>query len=502
MRQLLWMLLMIFLGTFSSALCAQSRGLDSLLQQYNRHWEMARGLYRVMKDGSIGVVNDQGQIVVPCRFDQVWTPSGDHYLRVLLDLKTGLYHLEKGIIVPAEYDQIWEFENGLAKVMKNRKFGYVNSDGLMIVPCEYQHIWSPRDGRMKVINDGLTGFLGTDGNVIVPVIYQYIRDYENGFAQVVRNGKMGYVDTLGNEVVPAMYDQVWPFEDGEATIVKNGAYFKVNRQGKIIETTSRPRQNALNADSTKEAGNTNDPRIRIEKDFIDIRHEWRNNQTPKHKEHELRPYFQGHLAGAGLGMNGYLDSDYREELPENYGFMALNQSKSLEVSVYPFEKSLGLIGGWLGITTGIGLQYNNYRFNMKTAVDVGEPGREWFPEISENAAIFKSKLMMLHANVPVLVELQIPDRQNDNAFFISGGVVGGVKLQSHTKLVFHDNDNGRQKKKKRGDMGLPVFRYGYMAMAGYGTVSLYAAYYPEPMFKRDEGPDIYPFSVGLMFNFN
>jgi hypothetical protein len=100
-----------------------------------------------------------------------------------------------------------------------------------------------------------------------------------------------------------------------------------------------------------------------------------------------------------------------------------------------------------------------------------------------------------------MAELQFSNRSRHNSLYVSGGVVGGVRLQTHTKLVF-DDGNGEEKKKKRGDMGLPTFRYGFMAKAGYGDFSLYATYYPEPMFKSGEGPEIYPFSVGVMFHFD
>jgi hypothetical protein len=500
MRQVIFFLTAFFLMLFASVVSAQNHRVDSVLQGYDRYWEMKPGLYRVMEKGYVGVVDSKGREVVPCRFDQVWTPTKDNYIRVLLNMKTGLYHLEKGIILPAEYDQIWEFENGVAKVMKGRKFGYVNTDGRMVVPCEFQHIWSPENGKMKVIKDGLTGYIGTNGEIVVPVVYQQIWSFENGLARVIRDGKMGYIDEEGNEVVPAIYDQVWPFVDGKAMVVNDGKYFMVNPQGKIVEEVERPaKKEVLSHHEDSEIDEEeNHPHIRIEKDRIDI---WHDGEGIRFSEKKRKhPSFDGHLAGVGIAMNGYLNADGKEELPEGYDFMELNHTKSLEVSIYPVQESLRLIGRWFGLITGIGIQYNNYRFDLEHYADIDEAGREWFPEISEEANITKSKLMMMHVNVPVMVEIQIPNRYRHNAFFISGGIVGGARLQTHTKVVFND-ENGEQKRKKRDDMGIPAFRYGFMAMAGYGEFSLYATYYPESMFKDGEGPELYPYSVGMMFIF-
>lgn len=476
----------------------QNQKTDSVLQEYDRFWEMQPGLYRVMDQGRIGVVSSDGRVVIPCRFDQVWTPGKDNFIRVLLDMKTGLYHLEKGIVLPAEYDQIWEFDYGLAKVMKNRKFGFVNKEGLMVVPCEYQHVWAPKEGRIKVIRDGLTGLISTNGQVIAPPVYQDIQEYRKGLARVIRDGKMGFIDEQGNEIIPAIYDEVRPFDGDTAVVMKENEYLTIDTKGQVLGFTEKPKK-SREANDSREEDDQHNYRVRIEKDYIDIRHDGEGVHYSRSKKR--RKYFDGHLSGVGLALNGYLDADQKEELPDGYGFMSLNQTKSVEVSIYPFQENIRLLGSWFGLTTGIGIQYNNYRFDIESLSDVEEPGRDWFPQTDADATITKSKLMMLHVNVPVLAEIQLRNRQSHNVFYLSGGVVGGVRLQTHTKLVFNE-DNREQKKKKRGDMGLPAFRYGLMAKAGYGSFSIYATYYPEPMFKAGEGPELYPYSVGVMFHFN
>ncbi|WP_291860963.1 WG repeat-containing protein [Marinilabilia sp.] len=495
MRQFSLFLLMVLVAT---SLFSQNQNPDSVLQKYDRFWEMQPGLYRVMESGQIGVVQKDGRVVVPCRFDQVWTPNKDNYIRVLLNMKTGLYHLQKGIILPAEYDQIWEFEDGLAKVMKDRKFGFVNKDGLMVVPCEFQHVWAPRNGRIKVIKDGLTGFFATNGQIIVPPIYQDIQAFQNNRARVIRDGNMGFIDEQGNEVIPAIYDDVLPFDGDTTVVITDGEYLTVDRQGQILGITHKPEKKYVDPEENEEEDKQN-YRLRIEKDYIDIRHDGEGVNISRHRRNHR--YFDGHLSGVGLALNGYLDSDLKEEMPDGYAFMSLNQTKSVEVIIYPWQESIRLLGSWFGLTTGIGLQYNNYRFQIENISEVEAPGNDWFPEIGAEASISKSKLMMMHVNIPVMAEIQIPNRRNHNDLFLSGGVVGGVRLQTHTKVVF-DDGNGEEKKKKRGDMGMPTFRYGFMGQVGYGDFSVYATYYPEPMFKTGEGPELYPFSVGIKFHFD
>ncbi|MGQ1889413.1 WG repeat-containing protein [Thermophagus sp. OGC60D27] len=499
-------LIILFMAVEGLAV-AQEGSLDSVLQKYDHFWEMTPGLYRVMKNHHIGVVDSRGREIVPCRFDQVWTPTKDQYIRVLLNMKTGLYHLKKGIILPAEYDQIWEYDNGLAKVMKNRKFGFADMDGRIVVPCEYQHVWSPRNGLIKVMKDGLTGYIKKTGEMVIPVVYQHIWDFEEGMARVVRDGKMGYVNDQGNEVVPAIYDQVWPFEEGEAMAVIDGDYFKIDKNGNIIETLDPQSAKNFPVHGTEDEESdertvirSNHPFIYLGDNKVEIFHDGEGIQIENKKIKKKSKHFRGHLAGIGLALNGYLDNEGHEELPAGYEFMELDQRKSLEVVFYPWEENVRLLGDWFGLTTGLGVQYNNYRFKLESYSDIPENGREWFPVLDpEETPISKSKLMMMHLNVPVMVEIQMRNGENSNNLYISGGVVGGVRLQTHTKLVYRKN-NHSEKKKKRDDLGLPLFRYGFMAKAGFGSFSIYGTYYPKPMFKDGEGPELYPYSIGVMLN--
>lgn len=372
MRRIIIFLLMMLVVTGT---WGQSEPADSVLRKYDRFWEMQPGLYRVMDEGQIGVVDKNGRIVVPCRFDQVWTPNKDNYIRVLQNMKTGLYHLDKGIILPAEYDQIWDFEDGLAKVMKNRRFGFVDKDGLMVVPCEYQHVWPPLDGRIKVIRNGMTGFVSTGGQVIAPPVYQDIQPFENGRARIIRDGKMGFIDEQGNEVIPPIYDEVMPFEGDTTIVTSDNEYLVIDREGRMIGVTHKPgKENSAASEAEEEE--PQQYRVKIEKDYIDIRHQGKGVVVSGNNKR--RRYFEGHLAGVGLALNGYLDADLQEELPEGYEFMSLNQTKSVEVSIYPVSENIRLLGNWFGLTTGIGLQYNNYRFNLDNISEVDEPDGNGF----------------------------------------------------------------------------------------------------------------------------
>jgi hypothetical protein len=148
----------------------------------------------------------------------------------------------------------------------------------------------------------------------------------------------------------------------------------------------------------------------------------------------------------------------------------------------------------------VGIQYNNYRFDFESGSELAALSVDWFPSVPETASISKTKLTVLSLNVPLMLEVQIPESRNPGkSLYLSGGVVGSVRLRSHTKVVF--NDESSQKKKNHDDFNLNAFRYSYLARCGYGDIGIYATYSPVSLFEKDKGPELYPYSVGLTLNF-
>ena len=334
---------------------------------WDRIWDMKPGFYRVMQNGLVGVVNSEGEILIPCQFDQVYDLTDDNYIKVLKNLKIGLYKLDYGMIIPPDYDQVWPFENGLAKVLKDRKIGYVSTAGEIIIPVEYNHIWAEEDGLIKVLKDGKMGFLNNNGEIVLPADYQQIWSFEDGLAKVLKNGKMGYVDKNGNEVIPPIYDQIGAFNDGIAKAMIGGANIYIDTYGQAVAAPERD----LSAEALPLKAPKEPQVITIDEgNRVEIKNEGNQREiiirreAPAPQKIVKRKNFHGSIDGINLGINGYLNSDFKEEIPSNYSFMDINNERSVEVSVYPFQHSIGLIGSGFGLVSALGIQFNNYRFNL------------------------------------------------------------------------------------------------------------------------------------------
>jgi len=207
--------------------------------------------------------------------------------------------------------------------------------------------------------------------------------------------------------------------------------------------------------------------------------------------------FKGHWGGFSLGYNFFGTSYFTNELSSELQYLNLNMGKSIEVGINLFQKSIGLQRNKnnIGLVTGLGLTLNNFRFDSQNILCrnsiTGETGYR-----VENRLVNKNKLLVQYFTVPLLLEFQIPDGKM-NPFYFNAGVYGGFKFSSHVKVKYADNMNPI-KEKFRHDLNINTFKYGAMARIGYSWINLYATCDLSSLFQKGKGPEIYPWSIGIM----
>ena len=226
-----------------------------------------------------------------------------------------------------------------------------------------------------------------------------------------------------------------------------------------------------------------------------------NNKADIHigrvKDHHGHEKFRGHWTGIELGINNFLDDDLTLSREGDASYMDLNTGRSTAVNLNFAQFSLGFGSSYIGVVTGMGIEFNNYFFDNNNTIAEIDDQVVGVPLDGENLA--KSKLTTTFLRVPLFLEGQFPRTNRGRRVFISAGLVGGFKLGSHTKVVF-DND-GKDKSKDKDDFNINPFRYGLTARMGYGCIAVYSDYYFTPMFVRDKGPELHPFNVGLALTF-
>jgi len=228
-------------------------------------------------------------------------------------------------------------------------------------------------------------------------------------------------------------------------------------------------------------------RIRIEK----VRR-W-DDETKTYK----KPKFRGHWSGFEMGINAFANEDYSNYPAGLDNFMDLNLAKSIAVNLnfLQYDISLQKKKTNIGLVTGMGFEWNNYRFDQD--ITLKEENGVIYPdsETYQEASIKKSKLTSLYLTVPLLMEFQIPVK-NDHKIHMSAGLVGGLRLGTHTKIKYKRKGN-THKDKDRDDYNLQAFRYSAQVRLGYRAINLFASYGMTDLFRKNKGPELTPYTIGL-----
>ncbi len=222
------------------------------------------------------------------------------------------------------------------------------------------------------------------------------------------------------------------------------------------------------------------------------------NKDEEHDYFMKARHFRGHWAGLEAGFNNY-NHVASMALPDQIDYMSLDANNSMSLNLNLSQLNIGF-GRRVGIVTGLGLNWNNYRFHNLNSIKVNDEGviEEFTP--TSTIPVKRSKFSTLYMNVPVLFEIQIPAGYS-NSLNVAAGFIGGIKLNAWTKLVF---ENG-EKSRKNGDYNLNLLRGGATARIGYKNFMIYGTYYLTSWFQESKGPNGYnlePFEIGLAFTFN
>ncbi|MGE5317153.1 MAG: GIN domain-containing protein [Chloroflexota bacterium] len=268
-------------------------------------------------------------------------------------------------------------------------------------------------------------------------------------------------DMLGNDI------EIKVFEDGDSTFVKLG---DLDVNVKELD------------DMTK---------IELGKHELEIDDDG-NVKFKKNKKEK----FDGHWGGVDLGINGLINADNKMDPPVGYEYLDLRMEKSINVAVNLYEQNFNLVGEKLGLTTGLGIEWNNFRFNKSnTILDLNADTLTGFIDTDEEINYSKSKLVNTYLTLPLMFEFQTNNKSKGNSLHFGVGVLSGLRIGTHTKVMYNDGD--KQNDKERGAAVFNPFKLDAMARIGWGKLNIYGKYALLSLVKDGRGPELYPFSVGI-----
>jgi hypothetical protein len=208
-----------------------------------------------------------------------------------------------------------------------------------------------------------------------------------------------------------------------------------------------------------------------------------------------------HWAGFDLGVNGFLTPSGSTSLDAADDFLDLNYAKSVVVNLNIFEKYIPIAGDRFGLLTGLGFQWNNYDLDNDKRLGVTESVGDMKSQVfgyrdSSMASVSKNKFKATYLTLPILFEYN-DKKVARKGFHISAGMLFGYRIGSKNKMKYTTEGGNDKKDKYRDDFNLNPFTYALTTRVGIGWFNMFATYNLSPLFQKDRGPELYPFTVGL-----
>ena len=222
----------------------------------NFHDGLALVVKTVGEDYKSGYIDKMGNEIIPCIYEFTESTDRDY------EFHDGMAYVYRGgmdFYIDTEGKEVFSskewigenFSEGLAYVMYwidyNRTWqGFIDKNGKQVIsfPDNYRYLSGFSEGMAAVIVDGKYGYIDKKGNWLIPPKFEYeieemgdiahSPNFHEGFAVAYKNGKYGYIDKNGNEVIPCAYDYAYPFSDGMAVVMKNGKYGYVDKNEKEV----------------------------------------------------------------------------------------------------------------------------------------------------------------------------------------------------------------------------------------------------------------------------
>ena len=202
-----------------------------------------------------------------------------------------------------------------------------------------------------------------------------------------------------------------------------------------------------------------------------------------------------HWNGIEFGVNGLMDYKNSIDLPASASFLELDYAKSIQFGLNLYEKDFHIVKNYVNIVTGFGFDFNSYAFQNNITLN----GDTTYLSASNDSTIDykKNELNVTYLKVPLMLEFNTSKNPKKN-FHIGLGAEIAYRIHSVTKQKY-DADDKHYKIKQKDDFNLEPFRYSAVARIGFNNVTVFANYGLNRLFKKDKGPQVYPFTVGVTF---
>ena len=164
----------------------------------------AGGTAIVWLGNSCGLIDKKGMILIPVKYTVIEKTWSDSIVQVSLfnkvnnQAKFGLFTRSGKEVLPVKYEEIGEMINGAIKVKQYIKYyGFYILETKHSIASKYEDAKNFQEGLAAVAINKKWGFIDKTGKIVVPLEYERVSSFTDGKASVTKNGE---VDTITKPV--------------------------------------------------------------------------------------------------------------------------------------------------------------------------------------------------------------------------------------------------------------------------------------------------------------
>ncbi len=223
----------------------QREMLLKALGDYDTVSDYYNGLALVKKNNKYGYIDRNGEEVIPVQYDTA-NDFIRKYAKAEKDEKWGYIDVNGNIIIPIEYEYCGDVAYGVVAVGNEGKYGFVSIEGNPICDLIYDKVEAfDAQGLAKVVIDQKYGYIDKNGNVKVDITTPYVeenRDFTGEWKQTDVHSQKASLIVISNQTatsfdfeISAKYFSKKGTVSGSASIVKPNVAEYYYRKGQTID---------------------------------------------------------------------------------------------------------------------------------------------------------------------------------------------------------------------------------------------------------------------------
>lgn len=196
---------------------------------------------RVSKNGKYGIINFDGQEVLPCEYDEITALKGvTSNLIVKKDDNVGLVNEKGQTIIKTEYKNILTLKEGYKSeyiiVNEDNQYGLISTSGTVLIDPGFEEVKYLGSSNLYAVKEDETWKLMSteEKKIIIDSGYEDIIEAKSENIVVKKDGKYGVIDKNNKEKIKPQYEDLKYAFSIYYIAKKDGKYGIINLENETI----------------------------------------------------------------------------------------------------------------------------------------------------------------------------------------------------------------------------------------------------------------------------